>query len=251
MTFSLGYKTYNPTLVSADLSVPPDIFNMATTTLLGITLTLTPTALSALRIAPLLSSTASLTHAYIEWLTNSAFLVPAPVDSSLSRFLLGPDAPPKAASQSASAASAPDAELERAKQLVVPEWFTNFFNTGVISVIGFNSVTLLSASLNLLFSEGLEASKVFYQAGLAAAVGHYAFVPLVGRSVRALTGLAAGRAQGGKTEGLKGKREGEDIKAVEWVREWVGYHMVRMSTVDALAWSSFAWGVVRAVTVTV
>lgn len=216
---------------------------MATTTLLGLTLTLPPSALTALRITPLISSTASLTHAYMEWLTNSSFLVPAPVDSSLSRFLLGPEAPPETPSSSS---LTPDDELEKAKDLVAPEWFTNFFDTGVVSVIGFNTATLVSASLNLAFPEELGESKIFYQIGLVAAVGHYAFVPLVGRSVRGLIGMAAGRR--GSAGGKSGEAGGEG-KAVEWVREWVGFHKIRMSTIDVLAWGCFAWGVVGAVTV--
>lgn len=139
----------------------------------------------------------------------------------------------------------PDDELERAKDIVAPEWFTNFFNTGVVSVIGFNTATLVSASLNLAFSEGLGESKIFYQAGLVAAVGHYAFVPLVGTSVRGLIGMAAGRRRA--TEG-KDRGAGDKGQAIEWVREWVGYHKIRMSTIDVLAWGCFAWGVVGAVT---
>ncbi|KAF2625097.1 hypothetical protein BU25DRAFT_412901 [Macroventuria anomochaeta] len=62
---------------------------MATTTLFSLTPLPPPqTALTALRILPLISTTASLTHAYMEWVTNSSFLGPAPVDSSLSHFLL-------------------------------------------------------------------------------------------------------------------------------------------------------------------
>ncbi|KAJ8118187.1 hypothetical protein OPT61_g795 [Boeremia exigua] len=214
---------------------------MATTTLLGLTLTLTPPALTALRIAPLLSSTASLTHAYMEWLTNSSFLAPAPVDSKLSLFLRGADAP----RNNTPTVQNPHLELElaNAKQLVVPQWFTNFFNKGVVSVIALNSLTLLSALLNLVLGEGLGPSRVFYQAGLAAAVAHYAFVPLVGRSVRELIGIAA--TQGAGEEEKEGGGKG---RAVEWVREWVWYHRVRMCSVDVVAWGCFAWGFVHAVT---
>ncbi|KAH6643832.1 hypothetical protein C7974DRAFT_7261 [Boeremia exigua] len=205
---------------------------MATSTFLGLTLTLGSPALTALRIAPLLGSTASLTHAYMEWLTNTSFLVPAPVDSRLSRLLRGVNTASEGLATGAPPPS--DAELADAKQMVVPEWFTNFFNTGVVSVVALNSLTVVSACLNLVFSEGLGESKGFYQAGLGAAVAHYAFVPLVGRSVRALIGLAATRREGGD-------------KAVDWVREWVGYHRIRMCTVDALALGCFSWGVVHAV----
>jgi hypothetical protein len=210
---------------------------MATANILGLSLTLTPIALTALRIAPLISTTASLTHAYMEWLTNSSFLVPAPVNSSLSRSLLGPEAPPKSSPSNLTS----DAALEKAKDVVVPEWFTNFFNTGVISVVALNNLTLVSVSLNLGFKESIGGGRVFYQAGLAAAVAHFAFVPLVAPSVRALIGMAARRRVG---EG-EGTAEGEN-GAVEWVREWVGYHKIRMSTVDVFAWGCFACGTVVA-----
>lgn len=215
---------------------------MASTTLLGVSLILTPPALAALRIAPLLSSTASLTHAYMEWLTNSSFLVPAPVDSKLSLLMRGAAPPvgnpnePKTATKDVEKRE----ELEDAKQLVVPEWFTNFFNTGVRSVIGLNTFTLLFAGANLALPQGLGGSKHFYQLGLVAAAAHYAFVPLVGRSVRALIELAAAQADAG-TEG-----EGTG-RAVEWVREWVRYHKIRMCSVDLLAWGCFVWGAVHVV----
>ncbi|KAJ4992594.1 integral membrane protein [Stagonosporopsis vannaccii] len=234
---------------------------MASPTLLGLSLTLTPPALTAIRIAPLLTSTASLTHAYMEWLTNSSFLVAAPVESRLSVLMRG------VAQRAVSANAIADAEmgtviegeekqkkhvnadvdvrqkeeLEKAKQLVVPEWFTNFFNTGVRSVIGLNTLTLLFAGVNLLLPQGLGASKRFYQLGLVGTVAHYAFVPLVSRSVRALIGLAAAQAGTGE----EGEGEG---KAVEWVREWVGYHKMRMCSVDLLAWGCFIWGGVHVVT---
>jgi hypothetical protein len=180
----------------------------------------------------------------MEWLTNSAFLGPAPTTSSLSRFLIGPDAPPSSPAEEEStrietAGGLNSDAVERAKQVVVPHWFTAFFNTGVVSVIGLNSLTLISASLNLAFSDALGESRVFYQIGLTSAVAHYVFVPLVGRSVRALVGLAAGVGKKGETE------EG---KAVDWVREWVGWHKIRMGTVDVVAWGCFAWGAVGALT---
>lgn len=137
-------------------------------------------------------------------------------------------------------------EIEKAKQIVVPEWFTNFFNTGVFSVIGFNTITLVSASASLVFDQGLGGAKMSYQFGLVAALGHYAFVPLVGRSVRALVGLAARRRAGAVEEaGVEGR--GEE-KAVEAVREWVAYHKIRMCSVDVLAWGCFVWGGVCALT---
>lgn len=126
---------------------------------------------------------------------------------------------------------------------MIPEWFTHFFNTGVFSVIGLNNLTLVAAALNLDFDHGLGESRIFYQAGVGFAVAHYAFVPLVSPSISALIGMAARRRKGegtGMPEGDKG--------AVDWIREWVGYHKIRMSTADLLAWGCFAWGVVTALT---
>ncbi|KAF3053029.1 hypothetical protein E8E11_011303 [Didymella keratinophila] len=215
---------------------------MATTTILGQTLTLAPLVLTALRIAPLISTTASLTHAYMEWVTNSSFIGPAPVDSALSRFLTNKSSREiDAFKPDANATKRAQQDVEAAKELVIPEWFTHFFNTGVLSVIGFNNITLVAAALNLDFDHGLGESKIFYQAGVGFAVAHYAFVPLVAPSISALIGMAARRRRGessGTTAG--GKR------AVKWIREWVGYHKIRMSTVDVMAWGCFAWGAVNA-----
>lgn len=218
---------------------------MASTTILGLTLTLTPTALTALRIAPLLSTTASLTHAYMEWLTNSSFIGPALVDSSLSHFLTKTSSKETSTtSLEISGTKQAQQEVEAAKELVIPEWFTHFFNTGVLSVIGFNNLTLISASLNLNFADGLGDSKIFYQAGVGFAVAHYAFVPLVAPSVSALIGLAARKRKGERPGTGRGEKA-----AVEWISEWVGWHKVRMSTVDVVAWGCFAWGAINALTV--
>lgn len=217
---------------------------MASTTILGLTLTLTPIALTAIRIAPLLSTTASLTHAYMEWLTISSFIRPAPVDSSLSQSLIKtPSKETSSTSFETSHIKQAQQEVEAAKELVIPEWFTYFFNTGVLSVVGLNNLTLISASLNLGFADGLGDSKIFYQAGMGFAVAHYAFVPLVAPSVSALVDMAA-RKRKGKVLGT-----GQEKGAVEWIGEWVGWHKMRMSTVDVIAWSCFAWGAVNTLTV--
>jgi hypothetical protein len=203
--------------------------------ILGLALPMSPAAgLALLCLLPLLSSTASLTHAYMERLTTSAFLNPAPLDSPISRGLIGDTAPARAQSN--------QLEVERAKESVVPAWFTSFFNKGVWSVVGLNSITLLSASANLLFyNAGLGEKKLWYQVGLVAALAHYAFVPLVGNSVRELVRMAAGRCEDESRVVKKGEGEG---KAVELVREWVGWHTVRMCTVDVCAWGCFVVGAV-------
>jgi hypothetical protein len=127
-------------------------------------------------------------------------------------------------------------KIAEAEQIVVPRWFVAFFNTGVRSVVGFNSITLLVAGANLgLWGEGLGGARKWYVGGLGAAVAHYGFVPLVGPSVRALFVMCERR------EG-KGMEKGSAVKSV---REWVGWHNLRMGTVDIVAWMCFFVGVVE------
>ena len=127
--------------------------------------------------------------------------------------------------------------MDRAKEVAAPVWFVNFFNKGVWSVVGLNSITLISASANLwVFSDGLGGSRAYYLAGLGAAVGHYAFVPLVAPSIERLFKLCAAQE--------KGENMSKDGKsAVESVREWVCMHRLRMGTVDLVALGSFVVGV--------
>jgi hypothetical protein len=213
---------------------------MASTSVLGITLTLTPTLLTALRIAPLLSTTASLTHAYMEYVTTSAFLFPAPTTSRLSSAMLKSSAHARGFRPSAPSAAA----LDAAKEGAAPAWFVAFFNTGVWSVIGLNALTLASAAANLfLFPRGLGERRRFYMAGLVAAGAHYVFVPLVAPSVERLFGMCAALERGEGTAGMEG------MSAIESVAEWVGVHKIRMATVDLVALVCFAVGCVGAVAV--
>jgi hypothetical protein len=171
----------------------------------------------------------------------------------MSKFLIGAaTSSPSPSTEDSSAESKPnqanlDKELAQSKNIVVPEWFTTFFNTGVLSVIGLNSLTLISASLNLfVFPQGLGKSEKYYTIGLVAAAAHYFFVPLIGGSVMALVGMCAKRL--GRPVGEKaGKRVREGREAVEWTKEWVGFHKVRMMTVDVVAWVGFGVGCVGAV----
>ncbi|KAH7354589.1 hypothetical protein BKA66DRAFT_276976 [Pyrenochaeta sp. MPI-SDFR-AT-0127] len=197
---------------------------MATVAVLGLSFSLTRPLLTAFRIVPLLSTTASLTHAYMEWLTTSSFIHTIH-DRSLAN------------------SSAAVEEMEKAKEQVVPRWFVNFFGTGVWSVIGLNTITLLSAIANLwVLPAGLGEDEIFYSVGLAAAVAHYAFVPLVVPSVNGLFKASAVQTKGDKAKG------GEMI-AMGNVKEWVSYHRVRMCTVDVVAWVSFVVGGIRVLSV--
>ncbi|KAH3939560.1 hypothetical protein HBI56_226850 [Parastagonospora nodorum] len=210
---------------------------MPSATKLGINMTLTPPLLTLLRLMPLLSTTASLTHAYMEFVTTSSFLSPAPTTSSLSKSMLRGEEPTSSPQNAA--------ELAAAKEIVIPAWFVNFFNRGVWSVVGLNSITLASAGVNLwVFQEGLGLSRRYYLTGFVAAAAHYAFVPLVGESVTRLFVMCAGREKGRKG-GRKGKLP---LIAVQDLQEWIGFHKVRMCSVDVVAWVSFMVGVVNMLT---
>lgn len=83
---------------------------------------------------------------------------------------------------------------------------------------------------------------MWYVGGAVAAFTHYAFVPLVGASVRGLVGeCKEAFLRGGRKEMGTGKKRAE-----EWLREWVGWHVVRMGTVDVVAWMCLFVGAVEA-----
>lgn len=196
-----------------------------------------PVALSSplmtlLRIAPLLSTTASLTHAYMEYITTSSFLTAPPTTSSLSRSMLsGVEPSPSPKNKS---------EVARASEVVAPVWFVNFFNRGVWSVIGLNSITLVSAAPNLWVVEGGVGGQAttFYLVGLGAACAHYFFVPMVAPAVERLFIMCAKNEK--REEGEK-----DASGAVESVREWRDAHMLRMGSVDVIAWVSFLVGITK------
>ncbi|KAF2477685.1 uncharacterized protein BDR25DRAFT_2990 [Lindgomyces ingoldianus] len=219
---------------------------MASTTLLGLSLTLTPPLLTLLRLSPLLSSTASLTHAYMELVTTSSFLAAAPTTSALTTTITKNPATPTSTLSAASGAA-----LESAKDLAIPAWFTNFFNRALWSVIGFNTITTCTAAANLFLfplsqtsaPDTLFAPKNLYAAGLVFAIGHYVGVPLVAPSVEALMKMCVEQEKGGK-EVMEAKKE--KGKARELLAQWVGVHKVRMGTVDLWAWCCFTIGAVGA-----
>jgi hypothetical protein len=214
-------------------TVPIRQLTMTTTTLLGLTMSISPPFLTLLRIVPLLSTTASLTHAYMELVTTSSFLSAPPTSSALSKRIIGNKSPASPSTNTAAVAAA--------TELAAPAWFVNFFNKGVWSVIGLNSITLVSASANLwVFNEGLRSARAYYLVGLAAALGHYVFVPLVGGSVERLFRICH--------ENERGDHVGKGKSAVESVREWVGWHRVRMGSVDVVAWGAFLGGVLEVLT---
>jgi hypothetical protein len=101
-------------------------------------------------------------------------------------------------------------------------------------------------------SSGAARARSWYKVGALAALAHYAFVPLVGGSVKALVELCAKRVGGEREEGEEGGKEGKEEKSAgEWLREWVGWHCVRMGTVDVVAWVCLFVGAVEMVGVRV
>jgi hypothetical protein len=197
---------------------------------------------TTLHILPLLSTTASLTHAYMEALTTGAFLRAPSTSSALTRAM----AKDSTNASTTTATSASAKETAAAKEIVIPIWFTNFFHVGVYSVIGFNTITTTSAAANLyLFGSErigvsvLGESRMYYVAGLTAALAHFAFVPAVAGSIERLFKLCVLRAKEEQAE------EGAAVRALE---EWNGRHMVRMMTVDVCAWVCFLVGVVGVLT---
>lgn len=213
---------------------------MATATLLGLTLTLSPPLLTTLRLAPLLSSTASLTHAYMEYITTSAFYRQPPLTTAPFSTTVQPSSPTPAQTK------AYTDRVKRANDVALPAWFTQFFNTGLYSVVGFNFLTTSSALVNLLvFPSGLGASgKRWYWGGFVAGVAHMGFVPLVAGAVAGLIKLAIAQESGG-VEKVEGKEVG---RAQGLMKEWVGAHVIRMATVDVAAWVAFAVGAVGVLT---
>lgn len=206
------------------------LYTMPLSTFLG----LSAQTVTLLRITPLLSTTASLTHAYMEYITTTSFLHSAPTGSAISRAMLKNT---NAAQESSSSTPVNAEQLAAAKESVVPAWFVNFFCRGVWSVIGLNSVTLLSAGLNLWgCPDGLGQGRKMYVMGLVAAAAHYVFVPLVAPSVERLFEMCVFYEQGVEDVGMS---------AVESVREWAANHKVRMVSVDLIAVVSFGIGVVK------
>ncbi|KAF1930318.1 uncharacterized protein M421DRAFT_371378 [Didymella exigua CBS 183.55] len=112
------------------------------------------TAVVALPHPPLLSSTASLVHAFMEWLTNSYYISPAPLDSVLSRFLTcSASQKPTVTRGGTETDKYTQQEVEAAKELaMIPEWFTHLFNTGVFPVASLNIPTVTSVALKIIFS---------------------------------------------------------------------------------------------------
>lgn len=150
-----------------------------------------------LHTLPLATSTATLAHALLELHTNSAFLVP---------------------------------KIRPASNNILPTWFRRVFNRAVITVVGLNMTTILTAAatLYLNYSKNELQTTRFYWMGLLGAIGHLAFVPLVAGPVK--------QVMEGQNERENGN-EGDLASA--GMAKWLDVHRVRMVAADLPAWISF------------
>lgn len=180
--------------------------------------------LPLLHALPLATSTATLAHALAELHTTSAFLIPPIAHDS---------------------------------NAVLPTWFDHFFNRGVWTVLTLNLGTISSAAATLYFERQrprLQTS-AFYGIGLACAVGHLLFVPLVAGPVvrvveRSKLGGDVNSRSKSESESEEGEGEGEGegevhvkLQPTDHLATWVGWHRVRMLVADLPAWIAFAMAV--------
>jgi hypothetical protein len=117
-----------------------------------------------LHAAPLATSTATLAHALLELITNSAFLQP---------------------------------RIRQQSEAVLPTWYDRVFGRAVWTVIALNLSTISAAAATLLLNRQRRdlQTPVFYWAGMAGAIGHLMFVPFVAGPVQRLV-----EAKGEKSE---------------------------------------------------
>ncbi|KAJ6016959.1 hypothetical protein N7451_000338 [Penicillium sp. IBT 35674x] len=150
-----------------------------------------------LHTLPLATSTATLAHALLELHTTSAFLIP---------------------------------NIRTTSNTILPTWFKRVFNRAVITVVGLNMTTIVTAATTLYLDSSrndLQTTR-FYWMGLLGAIGHLAFVPFVAGPVKQV---------------IEGQSERENEKegdlASAWMAKWVGVHQVRMLVADLPAWICF------------
>lgn len=167
--------------------------------------------LKLLRLAPLITTTTTLTYAGNEFFYLSNFLAPEHGDKSSD---------------------------------ILPTYFKRMFNTGIWIVIGMNSLTITSSVVNLvtlppspgsLFSRLVPRStpsgRWLYGAGLFFTVMHFAFVPFVAYPVR---DIIEDRSRSQSTRDL---------------RKWLDVHRTRVLTADLPGWLCFLAGVLAMVSV--
>ncbi|KAJ5670194.1 uncharacterized protein N7477_005557 [Penicillium maclennaniae] len=106
-----------------------------------------------LHAAPLATSTATLAHALLELITNSAFLQP---------------------------------RIRQQSETILPTWYNKVFGRAVWTVITLNLSTISAAAATLLLNQRRQElqAPIFYWAGMAGAIGHLMFVPFVAGPVQ-------------------------------------------------------------------
>ncbi|EAW15333.1 putative integral membrane protein [Aspergillus clavatus NRRL 1] len=149
--------------------------------------------LRLLAVAPLATSTGSLVHALVELFSNSAFVQPS---------------------------------VRKSSDAVLPKWYAYVFNRQIVSVLALNLTTISTGLSNILLSRSkriLPVSRTtFYWAGVAGAVTHLVFAPLVAPRIQRMV-----------------ENTNENGATVE-MDEWLGYHRIRMLVADLPAWLAFA-----------
>lgn len=114
---------------------------------------------------------------------------------------------------------------------ILPSWFKTWFTgSGITSIIVLNTLTLSTATANLLINRSALTelnSARWYGAGLAFTLAHFAFVPAIMWSVKAI---------------VDNSSDGESTHDLD---AWLAVHKVRMSTVDLLGWASFLVAVMK------
>ncbi|KAI9839500.1 MAG: hypothetical protein M1819_002125 [Sarea resinae] len=133
---------------------------------------------------------------------------------------------------------------------VLPAYFTNFFNTGIFFILGINAATITTAITNLFVDRRAlndAGSLKWYAAGLALTMAHFAFVPAITGPVGNLVALEKSR----KESAEKGEREPEEAgkTSMAYLHQWLKIHRVRALTVDLAGWTSFLIAVLKTVTV--
>lgn len=159
--------------------------------------TLNLNAMLLLHTLPLATSTATLAHALLELHTTSAFLIP---------------------------------NIRTTSNTILSTWFGRVFNRAVLTVVGLNMTTIVTAATTLYLDSSRNELQTtgFYWMGLLGAIGHLAFVPLVAGPVKQVI------------EGQDGHENGKgDNSASVGMAKWVGVHRVRMLVADLPAWISF------------
>ncbi|KAJ5172348.1 hypothetical protein N7492_004941 [Penicillium capsulatum] len=169
--------------------------------------------LHLLHVAPLATSTATLAHALLELHTNSAFLLPP---------------------------------IRQESNSVLPTWYDRVFNRAVWTVLTLNVGTIATSAANLYLHRQAQSQRpqlqtsAFYGVGLACAIGHLLFVPLVAGPVARVVERSRLNTVDSKSTS---ESTSEASGPTDHMATWLGVHRVRMLVADLPAWIAFAMAV--------